>query len=109
MMLDVSAAQAGRGTAYGTPVPLRAVPLRTKARPLQVPMMDRKHWYYMATADITGYEVSTDPDQCFIHMKKVAEPVAVWWPIKYIDEQYAKAMFCPVLFRDETDMEALVG
>lgn len=99
------------GAVYVPGPVIRAVPLRAKAAPLQVPMMNRKHWYKLATMEITDYSASDQYGQCFVEMKcergpiRIATPVTVAW----LDREFAKAMFCPVLFRDETDMEALGG
>lgn len=106
-MVDLFATIAG---AYAPGPVIRAVPFRTRARPMPARKMDRRNWYWMATEQITDYCESTDPNQCFVEMNGEEAPirVAVSVSIDWLDREYAKATFCPGLFRDETDMENLV-
>lgn len=111
MMADLFTPPPSGTAAYAPGALIRAVPLRVKATPMPAPMMTGKHWYWLAAMAITDYQASTEPHQSFVDMTgdHGLIRIAVAASIKWLDRYYAEAMFCPVLFRDETDMEALVG
>lgn len=90
---------------------IEVVSFRTRARPMPVPMLDGKGWYRLATSAVRNFEESTQTHRSYIDMVGEDGPIRILVPVgvEWLDQQFAEATFCPVLFRNTDDETLLVG